>query len=72
MPAVAHPVRDHCLASGSFCDGSDATGDDGTAAAEVLLDADAESYRVPDPGCQLTLPAAGERFTVLDLLIGIP
>jgi hypothetical protein len=36
VPAVAHPVRDHCLA--------------------------------PQP----TLPAAGERFTVLDLLIGAP
>jgi hypothetical protein len=45
----------------------------GRIVAEVLLgllDADPESYRVLDPDWEPTLPAAGERFTVLDLLIG--
>ena len=36
-----------------------------------LLDADPESYRALEPGWQPTLPAAGERFTVLDLLAGV-
>jgi hypothetical protein len=47
----------------------------GRLVAEVLLgllDADPESYRVLDPGWEPTLPAAGERFTVLDLLVGPP
>jgi hypothetical protein len=35
-----------------------------------LLDADPESYRVLDRAWEPTLPAAGERFTVLDLLSG--
>jgi hypothetical protein len=45
----------------------------GRLVAEVLLgllDADPESYRVLDPGWEPTLPAAGERFGVLDLLVG--
>jgi hypothetical protein len=45
----------------------------GRLVAEVLLgllDADPESYRVLDPGWGPTLPAAGERFGVLDLLVG--
>jgi hypothetical protein len=45
----------------------------GRLVAEVLLgllDADPESYRVLDPGWEPTLPAAGERFGVLDLLAG--
>jgi hypothetical protein len=45
----------------------------GRLVAEVLLgllDADPESYRVLDPGWEPTLPAAGERSTVLDLLAG--
>jgi len=45
----------------------------GRLVAEVLLgllEADPESYRALDPGWQPTLPAAGERFTVLDLLVG--
>ena len=45
----------------------------GRLVAEVLLgllDADPESYRVLDPAWEPTLPAAGERFTVLDLLSG--
>ena len=45
----------------------------GRLVAEVLLgllDADPESYRALDPGWQPTLPAAGERFAVLDLLVG--
>jgi Animal haem peroxidase len=44
----------------------------GRLVAEVLLgllDADPESYRVLDPQWQPTLPAAGERFTLLDLLL---
>jgi hypothetical protein len=44
----------------------------GRLVAEVLLgllDADPESYRALDPQWQPTLPAAGERFTVLDLLL---
>jgi hypothetical protein len=47
----------------------------GRLVAEVLLgllDADPESYRVLEPDWEPTLPAAGERFTVLDLLIGAP
>jgi len=45
----------------------------GRLVAEVLLgllDADPEAYRVLDPGWEPTLPAAGERFGVLDLLVG--
>ena len=45
----------------------------GRLVAEVLLgllDADPESYRVLDRAWEPTLPAAGERFTVLDLLSG--
>jgi hypothetical protein len=45
----------------------------GRLVAEVLLamlDGDPESYRALDPGWEPTLPAAGERFTVLDLLVG--
>jgi hypothetical protein len=44
----------------------------GRLVAEVLLgllDADPESYRALDPDWQPTLPAAGERFTILDLLL---
>jgi hypothetical protein len=44
----------------------------GRLVAEVLLgliDADPESYRALDPAWQPTLPAAGDRFTVLDLLV---
>jgi hypothetical protein len=45
----------------------------GRLVAEVLLgliDADPESYRVLEPGWEPTLPAADERFGVLDLLVG--
>jgi Animal haem peroxidase len=45
----------------------------GRLVAEVLLgllDADPESYRVLEPAWEPTLPAAGERFGVLDLLVG--
>ena len=45
----------------------------GRLVAEVLLgllDADPESYRVLDPAWEPTLPATGERFSVLDLLSG--
>jgi hypothetical protein len=45
----------------------------GRLVAEVLLgllDADPESYRALDPNWEPTLPAAGERFGVLDLLVG--
>ena len=45
----------------------------GRLVAEVLLgllDADPESYRVLEPEWEPTLPAAGERFGVLDLLVG--
>ncbi len=44
----------------------------GRLVAEVLLgllDADPESYRANDPAWQPTLPAEGERFTILDLLL---
>jgi hypothetical protein len=44
----------------------------GRLVAEVLLgllDADPESYRALDPEWQPTLPAAGARFTILDLLL---
>jgi hypothetical protein len=44
----------------------------GRLVAEVLLgllEADPESYRALDPSWQPTLPAEGERFTVLDLLL---
>jgi hypothetical protein len=44
----------------------------GRLVAEVLLgliDADPESYRALDPAWQPTLPAAGDRFTILDLLV---
>jgi len=44
----------------------------GRLVAEVLLgliDADPESYRALDPKWQPTLPAAGERFELLDLLL---
>ena len=44
----------------------------GRLVAEVLLgllDADPESYRANDPEWQPTLPAEGERFTLLDLLL---
>ena len=44
----------------------------GRLVAEVLLgllDADPESYRVLAPDWEPTLPAAGERFGVLDLLV---
>jgi len=44
----------------------------GRLVAEVLLgllDADPESYRALDPLWQPTLPARGERFTLLDLLV---
>jgi hypothetical protein len=44
----------------------------GRLVAEVLLgllDADPESYRALDPSWQPTLPAEGERFTLLDLLL---
>jgi hypothetical protein len=44
----------------------------GRLVAEVLLgllDADPESYRAIDPSWQPTLPAAGARFTLLDLLL---
>jgi hypothetical protein len=44
----------------------------GRLVAEVLLgllDADPESYRTLDPSWQPTLPAEGERFTLLDLLL---
>jgi len=44
----------------------------GRLVAEVLLgllDADPESYRALDPAWQPTLPAAGERFELLDLLV---
>src|ERR687888_104645 len=44
----------------------------GRLVAEVLLgllDADPESYRALDPAWQPTLPAAGERFELLDLLL---
>jgi hypothetical protein len=44
----------------------------GRLVAEVLLgllDADPESYRALDPAWQPTLPAEGERFTLLDLLL---
>jgi hypothetical protein len=43
----------------------------GRLVAEVLLgllDADPESYRALDPDWQPTLPAGGDRFTILDLL----
>jgi hypothetical protein len=45
----------------------------GRLVAEVLLgllDADPESYRALAPEWQPTLPAAGERFELLDLLVG--
>jgi hypothetical protein len=45
----------------------------GRLVAEVLLgllDADPESYRALAPEWEPTLPAAGERFGVLDLLAG--
>jgi hypothetical protein len=34
-----------------------------------LLEADPESYRTLDPSWQPTLPAEGERFALLDLLL---
>jgi hypothetical protein len=53
--------------------GGDRLGDvGGRLVAEVLLgllDADPESYRALDPSWQPTLPARGERFTLLDLLV---
>ena len=45
----------------------------GRLVAEVLLgllDADPESYRALAPEWQPTLPTAGERFELLDLLVG--
>jgi len=47
----------------------------GRLVAEVLvglLDADPESYRVLAPDWEPTLPAAGDRFGALDLLVGPP
>jgi Animal haem peroxidase len=44
----------------------------GRLVAEVLLgllDADPESYRAVDPSWQPTLPATGERFTIVDLFV---
>jgi hypothetical protein len=44
----------------------------GRLVAEVLLgllEADPESYRTLDPSWQPTLPAEGERFALLDLLL---
>jgi hypothetical protein len=90
VPAVAHPVRDHCLAPDRSVDAPIASvgGRYGRAfpalatlevggrlVAEVLLgllDADPESDRALAPQWEPTLPAAGERFGVLDLLVGPP
>jgi Animal haem peroxidase len=67
------PLWLYVLREADVRNGGDRLGEvGGRLVAEVLLgllDADPESYRALHPQWEPTLPAAGERFTVLDLLL---